>query len=69
MDINNSGLLSFGGFSQAIDSLSTLSQFVKEKLFARMDTMSIGLVSFDQFQDLMSKSNVKLRDEGDSHKI
>ena len=36
---------------------------MKEKLFAKMDSMSIGLVSFAQFADFMSKSNVKLREE------
>ncbi len=69
LDTSNTGLLSFGVFCHSIDSLSTLSQFIKEKLFARLDTMSIGLVSFDQFQDLLKKSNVKLRDAEFENKI
>lgn len=44
-----------------------LSQSIKEKLFAKMDTMKIGLVSFEQFKELLNKSNAKLREENDAY--
>lgn len=63
LDVNNTGLLSFGTFSKQFDKLSKLSQINKEKLFGNMDVMNIGLISFEQFMGLMSRSAVKLRDE------
>lgn len=48
-----------------IDKVSEISQNAKERLFAKMDTLKIGVVSFDQFKTLFSESNAKLRKEAD----
>ncbi len=63
LDSSSAGLLSFGAFSLNIDKITQLSQSVKEKLFARMDTMGVGLISLEQFREFINLSNVKLRDE------
>jgi hypothetical protein len=47
LDSSSAGLLSFGAFSLNIDKITQLSQSVKEKLFARMDTMGVGLISLE----------------------
>ena len=47
LDRENAGLISFTAFSSEIDKITLLSQVAKEKLFARLDSMQIGLVSFD----------------------
>jgi len=66
LDVQSTGLLSFATFATEIDKVAPLSQFAKERLFASMDSMAVGLVSFAQFNALMTKSNIKLRDEDGS---
>ena len=54
IDTKNAGLISFAAFSKHLDQITDLSQPLKEKLFGRMDTIQIGLVSFQQFKDTLT---------------
>ncbi|CDW87512.1 ef hand family protein [Stylonychia lemnae] len=67
LDINQTGLISYPVFSEQIDKFSTLSEAIKEKLFAQMDHLKTGLISSEQFCDLFNKSITVLRDPIQTH--
>mmetsp|Transcript_23065 Transcript_23065/g.22459 ORF Transcript_23065/g.22459 Transcript_23065/m.22459 type:complete len:459 (+) Transcript_23065:1720-3096(+) len=52
-DKNKDGFLSFSEFTQGLDSVLTLSQPVKEKLFALMDKNEIGMVDYPNFLEVI----------------
>ena len=52
-DENKDGFLNFAEFSQGIDKIVTLSQPVKEKIFALMDANDIGMVDYPNFLDVI----------------
>ena len=56
LDKKKAGLISFTAFSTGLDSILSLSQAVKEKLFARMDVLNIGLVSYDNFLEVLRQT-------------
>ena len=46
LDENGDGFLSYAEFAEGIDQFITLSQPIKEKLFATMDINQIGLLNY-----------------------
>lgn len=46
-------MVSYSEFARGIDDILTLSQPVKEQLFALMDKGSIGLITYQQFLDVL----------------
>mmetsp|Transcript_28903 Transcript_28903/g.27806 ORF Transcript_28903/g.27806 Transcript_28903/m.27806 type:complete len:158 (+) Transcript_28903:3046-3519(+) len=46
-------MLSFADFSLGLDRILKLSQPLKEKLFAKMDKLSIGLVAYENFLEVL----------------
>jgi Ca2+-binding EF-hand superfamily protein len=52
-DTNKDGFLSFSEFSNGIDKVLTLSEPIKEKLFALMDERQMGLVDYPRFLEVI----------------
>ena len=46
-------MVSYAEFSRGIDDIKRLSQPIKEQLYALMDKNSIGLISYDQFLEVL----------------
>ena len=63
-DENKDGFLSFNEWSRGIDKILTLSQPVKEKIFALMDKNEIGLVDYPNFLDVINLSTAKKLSKG-----
>ena len=49
LDANNDEFLTFAEFSENIDPIVKLSPYIKEKLFALMDSNQIGMVDYENF--------------------
>jgi Ca2+-binding EF-hand superfamily protein len=57
--------LSYSEFSTGINKIITLSEPIKEKLFALMDSNEIGLVDYPNFLEVIQMSNAnKLKRNG-----
>jgi len=52
-DRDKDQMVSYSEFARGIDDILTLSQPVKEQLFALMDKGSIGLITYQQFLDVL----------------
>lgn len=61
IDDDGNGLVSLTTFSRNIDKFSSLTSSEKEQLFTLMDRLKIGLISLDQFRDIINRTEVGLR--------
>ena len=61
LDSNQVGLVSFTVFSKNIDHIVPLSQAAKELLFMKTDRMKIGLISYEQFKDVINRTEEGVR--------
>ena len=52
-DLDKDGMVSFAEFQRGLDDILKLSQPVKEQLYALMDKDTIGLISYDQFLEVL----------------
>ena len=57
-DKNKDGFLSFAELNDGLDSLTDISQFLKEKLFAMMDIHSTGLIPIEGFVGILEEGKI-----------
>ena len=58
-DLDNDGLVSYAEFQRGLDHVVRLSQPIKEQLYALMDKNNIGLISYDQFLEVLRLENIE----------
>jgi Ca2+-binding EF-hand superfamily protein len=58
-DLDNDGLVSYAEFQRGLDQVIKLSQPIKEQLYALMDKNNIGLISYDQFLEVLRLENIE----------
>lgn len=52
-DTNRDNMVSYAEFSRGLSSLVKLSQPVMEQIYALMDKNNIGLITYEQFLDVL----------------
>ena len=51
-------MVSYAEFQRGLDDILRLSQPIKEQLYALMDKNNIGLISYDQFLEVLRLQNI-----------
>lgn len=57
-DIDKDNMVSFAEFNRGMVDVCDLSVPVKEQIYALMDKNSIGLISYDQFLEVLRQENL-----------
>jgi len=57
-DLDKDGMVSYAEFQRGLDDILKLSQPIKEQLYALMDKDNIGLISYDQFLEVLRLQNI-----------
>ena len=58
-DLDKDGMVSYAEFQRGLDDIIRLSQPIKEQLYALMDKTNIGLISYDQFLEVLRLQNIE----------
>ena len=52
-DANQDGMLTLNEFKKGLSLLITISSTILDKLFAKIDRYRIGMIDFQQFQEVL----------------
>ena len=58
-DLDKDGMVSYAEFQRGLDDIIRLSLPIKEQLYALMDKTNIGLISYDQFLEVLRLQNIE----------
>ena len=58
-DLDKDGMVSFSEFNRGLTEILELSVPIKEQVYALMDKNSTGLISYEQFLDVLRLENIE----------
>ena len=65
-DLDNDGMVSFAEFNRGMSDVCNLSVPIKEQIYILMDKNNTGLISYDQFLDVLRQENMSMKNVEDN---
>ena len=65
-DLDNDGMVSFAEFNRGMEDVCNLSVPIKEQIYILMDKNNTGLISYDQFLDVLRQENLSKKQVQDN---